>query len=221
MNLNFPYKKAVIFAVPIIIIAGVMLFYSLKPQSKELNLPIPFSTQAPTGNWDGNENCEETSAIMAYQFLNGNREDELPADMVQSQISKLIAWEQANLKHSANTGAEETGQMIQKALDLKTNLLKDFTENDFKKTLQNQQVILLPLNAQLLAPANYSNFHPTYHMVVVRGYDEKGFFINDPGTGSGKNNHYTFNELKSAASDWNATDKKIDTTKKTAIIVSK
>ena len=37
------------------------------PTTDALNLPIPFTPQAPTGNWDElhNEACEEAGAIMA------------------------------------------------------------------------------------------------------------------------------------------------------------
>src|SRR5687767_2969126 len=38
-----------------------------------LSLPVPFTPQAPTGNWDTihNEACEEASAIMANAYFSG------------------------------------------------------------------------------------------------------------------------------------------------------
>lgn len=184
-------------------------------------MTVPFTTQAPTGNWEGNKNCEEASAVMAAAYLHGDTRDEMPADFAQQEISKLVQWEENHFHYNADTGAAETAQMIEGALQLKTSIIHDFTEDDLKKNLLSQQVILLPLNAQILATDHYSDLHPTYHMVIIHGYNSKGFLVHDPGTTKGKNNLYTFEELKKAAADWDNPHQRMDQGKKVAIVVSK
>jgi len=215
------HKKPLLILCAALLTFGAGCMLALKQPPPELNLAVPFTTQAPNGNWAGNENCEETSAVMAAAYLNGNTQETLEANVAQDEINKLIVWENENLKYNANTGAHETASMIQSALNLHTIVKDDFTEDDIKNAITNKFVVLLPLNAQLLDPSNYPDLHPSYHMVVIRGYRDHLFYINDPGTTLGKNNPYTFEQIHNLAADWNQVTKKIDTGKKTIIIVSK
>jgi len=212
-----------IFIAAFVVVAGITTIFAkiLTSKPAELTLPIPFSTQAPNGNWDGNENCEETSAVMANAYLNGNTQEEIPPTDAQKGIDELVQWEQQNFHHNANTGAAETAHMIEAVLHLKTNIITNFTADDLKNAIKNHQVILLPLNAQSLAPDNYPEFQPTYHMVVVTGYENENFTVNDPGTSKGENNKYLFAQLQAASSDWDSANKKIDAAKKLALIVYK
>lgn len=218
---NLINNKIIILGSISLLVIGAGCMFAFKQPPTELNLPVPFSTQAPTGNWANNEACEETSAIMASAYLNGSTQEDLPADMVQEEISRLITWENEHFKYNTNTGARDTAAMIENNLNLKTTIKEDFTEGDLKMALTNNAVLLLPLNAQSLDPSNYPDLHPTYHMVVIRGYKDHTFYINDPGTSKGKNNAYTFEEIHNFAADWNQETKKIDTTKKLVIVVSK
>src|SRR3989344_4828168 len=44
------------------------------PARAEVNLKVPFTSQAPTGNWDlpYQEACEEASALMAIRYVFAN-----------------------------------------------------------------------------------------------------------------------------------------------------
>lgn len=186
-----------------------------------LSLPVPFSVQAPDGNWERNEDCEETSITMANAYLNGITQDELAPEVAQASIDKLRAWEKANIGYNANTGATVTSNMAAGTFGLKVRQIKNYSETDLKKELLKKNVILLPINAQLLDNPNYYKTGPFYHMIVVRGYNEKGFIVNDSGTDKGKNNVYSFAILKKAAADWSNSKMAMDATLKIALIVSK
>jgi hypothetical protein len=67
----------------------------------------------------------------------------------------------------------------------------------------------------------YAESGPTYHMIVVRGYNASGFIVNDPGMTQGNNMVYSFETLKRAAADWNNSAKIMDSTIKIALILSK
>jgi hypothetical protein len=81
--------------------------------------------------------------------------------------------------------------------------------------------VLLPINARKLGNPKYQDTGPLYHMIVVRGYSEKAFIVNDPGTNEGNGNTYTFEVLKTAASDWNEAAKKMESDRKIALVLSK
>ena len=59
--------------------------------ASSLLIPVPFTPQAPTANWDTlhNEACEEASAIMAWRYFEGDGRTRIPADEVEAQITKL------------------------------------------------------------------------------------------------------------------------------------
>ena len=177
----------IIFAV---LAAGIAFTLSRKNSAPpaSLVLQVPFSAQAPTDKWDRNEDCEETSIMMANAYLSGTTENEVPAGQALKAINSLKIWEQANLGYNSDTGAEATTRMAEGAFALKVRQIKNFTQDDLKKALAAGHPILLPINSKVLNNPQYRNSGPLYHMVVIRGYYSKGFIINDPGTNEGNGN---------------------------------
>ena len=184
-------------------------------------LQVSFNPQAPNQNWNGNEDCEETSITMANTFLTGSKEDKLPIDAAQSAINNLKKWETANLGYNANTGVDPTGKMAERAFNLHIEQIQNYTEDKFKKALTAGHPILLPINAKLLKAAQYAGDEPTYHMIVIRGFKGDTFIINDPGTNNGDGNEYSFDVLKNAGTNWDQPTKTMNQNSKIALVVSK
>ena len=215
--LNYKY---IIVLIGFGIIGGTFLIANgMQPEA--LLLAVPFTDQAPTGKWDRNEDCEETSIAMAHAYFEGNREDKLTVALAQEYISKLRNWEANNIGYNADTGAYATSSMAEGTFGITVRQIKDYTEDDLKKELSKNHVILLPVNARLLDNLTYQESGPFYHMIVVRGYDTSGFIINDPGTTHGNGVFYSFETLKRAAADWNNSAKIMDSTIKIALILSR
>ena len=188
-----------------------------------LNLPIPFTSQAPTANWDElhNEACEEASAIMANAYLAGDRDAGLPATRVEAEISSLTVWQDQHFGYHLNTTARETAEMIEGAYGLKATVQNDYTLQDIKDQLNLRHVVILPVNGRVIGNPNYRQPGPIYHMLVVRGYTSTGLVTDDSGTRRGQNYPYTFDTLHNAGADWDHSTNTIDQTKKVMIIVSK
>jgi hypothetical protein len=182
---------------------------------------VPFTDQAPTGKWDRNEDCEETSIAMAQAYLDGNEEDKLTATVAQGYIEKLRRWEGINIGYNADTGAYATSRMAEGAFGITVRQIRDYTGTDLKKELVKGHVVLLPINARLLGGPSYVGSGPSYHMIVVRGYNVSGFVVNDPGLEDGNGMVYPFETLIKAAADWNNLAQIMDPTIKIALILSK
>ncbi len=228
IEINHPKTKTVLLLIVLILISVGPFFLFLYNNHTDLKslpetfiLAVPFSTQAPTNNWDRNEDCEETSITMANAFLTNTHQDKLPAAAAQEAINNLKKWENANLGYNANTGADATTKMAEGAVGLKILQLYNFSETDLKNALATNHPVLLPLNARLLPGTHYVNGGPLYHMIVVRGYKGDTFIVNDPGTDSGDGNEYSFTTLKNASADWDNSIKTINSNRKIALIVSK
>lgn len=211
---------AIILAIIVIGIFTVKKTVNFPPPTKVI-LQVPFTPQAPTDNWSRNEDCEETSIVMANAFLTGSTEDKLAETISQTAINALKKWEGANLGYNANTGADATAKMATGAFGLKVRLIFDYTETDLKTELINKHPVLLPINARLLGNPKYFDNGPLYHMIVVRGFTDKGFIVNDPGTDGGDGNMYTFAVLKNAAADWNNMTKSMEPSRKIALVMYK
>jgi hypothetical protein len=188
-----------------------------------LNLPIPFTSQAPTGNWDlvHNEDCEEAVSVMANAYLTGNTDVVLPAAQVDTEMNNLNNWEDSHFGYHLDTTAAETVQMIEGFYGLKATAQDGYTFADIKDQLNLHHVVILPVNGRLIGNPNYTQPGPIYHMLVIRGYTASGLITDDSGTRRGQNYPYTFDILHNAGADWDHSTNTIDQTKKVMIIVSK
>lgn len=188
-----------------------------------LNLLIPFTSQAPTGNWDTvhNEDCEEATSLMANAYLTGNTALTLPAAQVDTGMDTLNNWEDSHFGYHLDTTAEETAQMIEGAYGLQAKVQVNYTLQDIKDQINLHHVVILPVNGQIIGNPNYTQPGPIYHMLVIRGYTATGLITNDSGTKRGQNYPYTFDTLYNAGADWNHSTNTIDQSKKVIIIVSK
>lgn len=214
------YHKAVliVFVATLVTIVSVALA-SRQPATipNAHSLVVPFSTQAPDGNWRNNENCEETSALMAKAYLEGKRS--LDPQIVAKDIEAITRWEQEQFGYHLDTGAQDTARFMRTLLGLKVDVVDTISADKFKEAISQGSLVLLPLNAQELLNPAYADGTRLYHMVVVYGYDGNTFFVHDPGTSSGEHNAYPFSVLEAAAADWDAARGAINTNAHIALIV--
>lgn len=188
-----------------------------------LSLKVPFTPQAPTGNWDQlhNEACEEASAIMAAAYFSGDTRSRIPATEVEAQITALTNWQQSNFGYYLDTTAEETAEMIRGFYNLNAKIVTDYTEKDIKDALNANKIPIIVAAGRKLGNPNYRQPGPIYHMLVVRGYTATKIITNDPGTRNGESYLYSFTTLKNASADWDHVTDTIDESKSVMIVVSK
>ena len=185
----------------------------------EINLAVPFVSQAPLGNWDAvhEETCEEASALMLNGFY---KKEKYTRQQMEDELQRIIAWEKDNLGFFEDTTAEETARFMQEIYNLKAVVVYDVTIEDIKKELAAGHPVIIPAAGKVLPNPYFSNGGPVYHMLVLKGYTKDGKFIsNDPGTNTlGENFTYKFNDLYNAIHDW-VKDGDILTGRKAMIVV--
>lgn len=186
-------------------------------------LAVPFTPQAPTGNWDElhNEACEEASSIMAYAYFSGMKDTTLKPEFVEAELAKITDWEKKTFGYYLDINSEETAQLIQNFYGLHAKIITSYTDSQLKQELTQNHVIILAANGQLLGNPNYRQPGPPYHMLVIKGWNSQGFITNDPGTRKGLNYPYTFQTLFNAGGDWDHTINAVDRGRKTAVVVWK
>ncbi len=196
----------------------------------EMNLDVPFIPQAPDGNWKQpwQDSCEEAAALLAYYYATGKTPTK---EEFKKDILSLIDWENENFGSYKDTDIEQTAEML-KAFETRNSkpetrenttirpprrielrVLTDPTIEQLKQELSQKHVIVAPFAGQQLHNPYYSNDGPYYHMMVIKGYDEKNFITNDIGTRRGKDFKYPYETIISAMHEWNENDINLGTKK--------
>lgn len=168
----------------------------------ELNLDIPFTSQAPLTNWDAlhGEACEEASALMAARFLQGRPITDV--NDADTAIVTLVKYNEDTLKQKIDTTAEETAYLIEEFYDLNTEVIYDWSWDDVKTALAQGYPVIFPAAGRELGNPNFTSPGPIYHMLVIKGYTEDHVITNDPGTRRGADYTYSYDTLMSANHDW-------------------
>ncbi len=177
--------------------------------ASKFNIAVPFMTQSPLVIWDDvhNETCEEAAALMVYFAIN---EVTLPSKEEQeAYLQQLIVWQNEKFGDYKDTTVAQVAQMMREKLNMDAiEIIENPTRDSIAQLLQSGALIIAPTSGKDLFNPNFKNGGPKYHMLVVRGYDEKYIYTNDPGTRNGKNYAYTHEVFFNALHDWNGGDVK-------------
>lgn len=203
-------------------------FSSAKTESKakEILQKVPFSSQAPYGNWKDQrqqDGCEEISVIMAMKWV---KNEKLSKDEALKEIIKISDWEQKKYGEYRDISASSTlNWIINDYFNYKkAKLINNVSLKIMISELEKGNIIIAPMNGQLLRNPNYTAPGPIHHMIVIIGYNpQKNIFItNDSGTRNGASYKYDANLFFKAINDYptgyHKSNKNIE---KNIIIVSK
>ena len=197
---------------------------SVIPES--LDYPVAFISQAPYAVWDDlhKEACEEASMIMVAKYF---KQEPLTAHTMEQSILNLVNWENDS-NYKIDLTALEVRDILENYFDLKAELVTEVTIERIKEELASGKLIIVPAAGRQLGNPYFQTPGPIYHMLVIRGYDERNFITNDVGTKRGEGYKYKYQKLIDAIHDWDhnlaidgMTDEEINQGRKAMIVVSK
>ena len=170
---------------------------------EELNHGVPFTSQAPHGDWSAlhQDACEEAAVLMAGRFFQGRSIDG-PAD-ADAALREIVAWQMEHFGYFESTDAEQTAEIARGVYSLKAEVLPNPTVDGIKKAIAEGRLVLVPAAGRQLKNPFYKSPGPLYHMLLIRGYTKDKFITNDPGTKRGENYPYDFDVVLGANRDWN------------------
>lgn len=167
------------------------------------NLNVPFTSQAPSGNWNlpFKEACEEASILMVDKFYKG--QSFVSASGTEDEIKNIVDFEEQKLNFHLDTDAKQTAQIMKDYFGYTNVRVEyDITIDDIKKEIARGKPVIIPAAGRMLGNPNYRQPGPLYHMLVVKGYTQTKFITNDPGTRRGKDFTYSFDKFYNAIHDW-------------------
>lgn len=169
-------------------------------------IDMPFLPQAPFQEWDAlhEDACEEASLVMVKYFLDGK--SSISKEQGEIEIQNMVGFEDKN-GYGLSITMDQLNVIAEKFYGLKNGKVKkNITIEDIKKEVANGRPVIIGAAGKILPNPNFRNGGPNYHMLVVKGYDDKGFITNDPGTRKGEDFRYSFDDLYEAVHDWDEDD---------------
>jgi len=171
----------------------------------EVNLQVPFTSQAPRQNWDApyQQFCEEASTLMVASYVKG--ETISGPDDADAKMLAIKDFEMQKFGFYEDTNADETAVILREYFGLeKVEVVSDPTTQNIKTALAEGRAVIVPLAGRQLGNPYYRQPGPLFHMLVIKGYQKNGDFItNDPGTKKGADYIYAPDTIMNAIHDWN------------------
>lgn len=178
-----------------------------------VQLPVPFTTQAPTGNWGPKfyqEACEEASAVMVHAYLAGNHSGALDPRQADAELHALV---QAEIDNGMGDGYKdltmpEVGELMKRVYGFSYKVMEASRDN-IRQQLALGRPVIVPVMTHGLNNSNYPGYRDhyeqqgwsVYHVLVIKGYDAAGVTLNDPGIGRGQDNKISYDGLFYAIDD--------------------
>jgi hypothetical protein len=174
----------------------------------DINLIVPFTSQAPERNWDEpwQDACEEAAILMLDAYYKGYGLSLLSA---KDELQKMIDWETAQ-GWGGSISMEKIKKIATDYLKIKRkiSIVQDPTIDQIKKFIKDGHPVLAVADGKILPNRYYSNGGPVYHAFVIRGYTDDKFITNDPGVNRGTNFVFPVSSVMESLHDWNGGDVK-------------
>jgi len=169
-------------------------------------LSVPFSAQAPFGNWSDQrleDGCEEASALMAVKWARGESLSRQEANDEILAASDYILDKYGEYRDISST--DTVAWIFKDYFNYdKISLVKGVSADDIIAELKKGNLVVAAMDGQLLDNPYFTPPGPEHHMLVIRGYDEgaREFTTNDPGTRHGEAYRYDADLLFGAIGDY-------------------
>lgn len=174
---------------------------------KEINLAVPFTSQAPEKKWDQpwQDACEEAAVLMLDAYYNSYK---LSVLFAKDEILKMVKWEED--KGWARSIEIEKVQTLTDYYTKKTShIIENPTVEQIKQYVAAGTPVYVVADGKVLPNPHFRSGGPEYHALIIRGYTETHFITNDPGTQFGENFKYTYDDLMKSIRDWNGGNVKL------------
>jgi hypothetical protein len=167
------------------------------------NISVPFTSQAPTGNWNQpwQDACEETAITMVDYFYAGKT---FTVANAQKSILDAIRVKEKYIGKSLDENAQAVTDMINNFFPFEAYIQDNPTVEEIKNEIDNNHPVIIPAHGKYLLNPNFKNGGPEYHSLVISGYDDttQEFITEEPGTRKGLDFRYSYDIIMNAAHDY-------------------
>lgn len=174
---------------------GPVATYTPKVIPPAKTLFVPYTVQAPNANWKVHEeSCEEAAILMYHYFFERSLAENLEANKTDLELRVLKEWQVKNWGKEPDLNLNQLGELAKGYWGYDYKIVKNIDEEAIKEQIAAGNPVMVPVMTHSLKNPHY-NVNDSYHILLIKGYDEKGVITNDAGIKEGKNWHYTWDIL--------------------------
>jgi len=185
------------------------------PLPDQVELDVPFVTEAPDGIWTGpwKNACEEASLVMVEAFYRG--QTSVATADAKKRMTELFAIQDRAWGSNANSDAARTAKIANDHIGFRATVVTDPTVEAVKRELAAGRPVISLNHGKELGNPNIP-FLATgsfYHMLVIIGYDDATgeFITNDDGDEkAGAGRPYEYAPFMASVHDYIYKTKKTD-----------
>ncbi len=166
---------------------------------------VPYTVQAPTGNWDTahEEYCEAAAVLMVGRFYKGAKypNDRIPPSDADAAMSQIVQYERQTWPGIVDLSLDKVGQDGKQFYNLRP-AISPATLDNIKKAIAGGNPVIIPVmthggpGGTKISP--YYSAGNVYHVIVLIGYDTQKLYSDDAGISQGQNYPYTWEVLSVA-----------------------
>jgi len=180
-----------------------------EPQPKTLDivlLDVPFLAQAPFGQWSDpiyQNACEEAAILMADLWIKGVKS--ISKEEATLELKKFADFETEKYNNFYDHSMADAGQLMRDYFGYSNIEYKEnITAEDIIDQLIAGNLVIVPINGQVLKNPFYTPPGPAEHMLLIIGYDfnTDEFITNDAGTRQGEHYRYKQDILEQSIRDY-------------------
>ena len=188
------------------IILLVILCIAPPVQALIRQVAVPFVVQAPHANWQQpyQDACEEASIVMLDAFFDNDARKKMDAREADQKILELVRLERKVFGFDKDTDMAIMARIINTYYAFEARVVDDPSLNQIKQQIDAGNPVIVPIWGRDVTNPYFTPPGPTYHTVLVSGYDDDSsqFITQEPGTRNGRNFRYGYKELMNALADW-------------------
>ena len=189
-------------------------------------LDVPFLAQAPLGQWENpvyQNACEEASLLTAILWVRGVKS--ISKEEATEELKKFAEFETEKYNNFYDHSIVDTAQIMKDYFGYHNiGVRENIFAEDIIAEIKNGNLVIVPVNGQILKNPFYTPPGPDRHMLVVIGYDSRAeeFITSDVGTRHGEKFRYKKDVLEASIRDYPTGHKEpILEIKKAMIVVKK
>jgi peptidase C39-like protein len=177
---------------------------SPSPLPARILLQVPFTTQAPLGDWYAHqESCEAATLTMVVAYWRHDTEMVINPRVADASIKQIDAWKtQLDLTYPL------LGQIAEDHFGLGFQIIPN-TPGAIREQLAAGRPVIAEVRTHGLGNPSYPGYYSHYeqtgwsvpHFIVIIGYDSTGVWLNDAGISRGRGYHISFAQLTHAIAD--------------------
>jgi hypothetical protein len=157
-------------------------------------LSVPYTVQAPFGNWKVFENaCEEAAVLMYHDYLEGDRRAQVPPAEADAALRAMEQWQVTNWGAERDLSIARTGELAQAYYGYHFQVIPA-TQEAIRSQVAAGRPVIVPAMTHSLQNPHYGRT-TVYHEVLVKGYTGDGVVANDAGVQEGKDWFYSWSVL--------------------------